>query len=128
VAGNEHEHESTTHAEANHANLAIALWMTRKPRAARLNVIKRRTGSGNKIPGDGADAAQDSAQVIEINGKRKEASFGKPVSLIAVVFAHAANVVQYDDPRVELGICWFGKIASHLPAWRRNEYVSHQIA
>jgi hypothetical protein len=128
VAGNEHKRESTTHAEANHANLANALWMTSEPRATRLDILKRWAGPGNKIPGDGSNATQDSAQVIEINGKRKETSFGKPVSLIAVVFAHASNVVQYDDPRV-LGTCRrLGEIAPHLPARRRNEYISHQIA
>src|ERR1700758_693986 len=63
---NEHQRESAAHAEANHANLTGTISRASKPRTTSLDIIERRAGSRDEIPGHRADATQKAAQVVEI--------------------------------------------------------------
>jgi hypothetical protein len=121
-----HQREPTPHAESNHANLTGAFLVLSKPLTTGFDIIERRAGPRDKIPRYRADATQESAQVIEINSKRKEAGLSKPVSLIAMVFAHPANIVQDNDPGVRLRICRLGEVTPHLSARCLNHDISHQ--
>ena len=125
AAGDQQHGESAAHAEADDAGLAVTVGLGEKPGTGGFNVVEGRPGAGQEVADDGAEAEEQAALVVEVDGDRKEAGFGKPIGLVAVVLAHSVDVVKDDDAGDGSWDGRSGKPGGHLAARGRNEDVGH---
>jgi cobalamin biosynthesis Co2+ chelatase CbiK len=68
-----------------------------EPTSCGLDVVEGRTGAGNHVADDLTNADEPTALVVKVGRNCEEAGLGEPVSLVAMVLAHAKDVVQNDD-------------------------------
>jgi len=97
VAGGEKQGEAATHAEADDTDAAITTWLGEEPASGGFDVVEGGACAGGEVADDLADADQAAAFVIEVRGNGEKAGLGEPVGLIAVVLAHAKDIVEDDD-------------------------------
>ena len=81
--------------------------------------------AGNHVANDLADADEPAALVVEVGSDGEEAGLGEPVGLVAMVLAHAEDVVQDDDAGDRAWGGRNGEPGGHLAARSRDEDVGH---
>src|SRR3546814_6627058 len=90
--GGEDQREAPTHAVPDDADLAIAPGMGGEPRAHRLHLVERTSGTVADLAHDGADAAELAAPVEQVRASGEVALAGQPVDLVAQVGGHPERV------------------------------------
>jgi hypothetical protein len=116
AARHEQQRESTTHAEADHADLTGATGLAAKPKTTCLDIIERGAFAFHQISGYCTQTAKHSSAIVQIDGKGNEPCLGEPVGLASVVLAHSPHVVQHNGARVWFRTWRFGKVARHPAA------------
>jgi hypothetical protein len=105
VPGGEQESEPATHTEPDNANSSVAAGLPEEPTLRGLDVVEGRTLAGNHVADDLTNADEPTAFVVKVGRNCKEAGLGEPARLVAMVSAHAKDVVQNDDARDGDGGC-----------------------
>ena len=125
VAGDEQQGESAAHAEADDADFAVAVGLGQEPAARGFDVVEGGSRTGHQVAHDRAEAEKKAAPVVEVDGEGKEAGLGQPIGLVAVIPAHAEDVVKDDDAGHGAGGGRNGELSGHLAARSWDEDVGH---